>query len=133
MSYATGVLLETPDKKLIFQLRDDIPTIRDPGKVSVFGGHGEPEDVGAIATGIRELQEEIGVTFLPEDFEYLASFNAAPSLDYPNVFVYLIKNVNPYVTVYEGKGPVIISKEDDLTQINLAPLARLLINLYWGI
>jgi 8-oxo-dGTP pyrophosphatase MutT (NUDIX family) len=131
--YATGVLLETSDKKLIFQLRDDIPTIRDPGKVSVFGGHAEPEDNGAIGTAIRELQEEIGVSFNLYDFEYLLTCNMALSLNYPNIFIYIVKNVDPNITVYEGSGPIIVSKEDDLTKINFAPLARLLINLYWGI
>lgn len=133
MQYASVVLLESPDKKLICQLRDNIPNIRDPGKVSFFGGHSELEDLDPVHTAIRELKEEIGLTFRRDQLECLLVTEMAPSLKYPDLFIYLIKNVDPNVTVYEGSGPIIISKEDDLTKTNFAPLARFLINLYWGI
>lgn len=134
MQYASSVLLETPTGKLIFQHRDDIPNITDPGMVSTFGGHSELEDLDPLATAIRELEEETGLKLKQSSFKFFSEFKTHLDLKRPTEYVFLVKNINPNdIVVYEGQGAVVVSKKDDLSKIPLAPFSRYLINLYWGI
>jgi len=132
MQYTTGILLETPSGELIFQHRDNIPTIRDAGLISTFGGHSEPEDAGALGCAARELEEETGLKIATSKFKLLAVFEMQPCLKTTSEYIYLVKNINPKsIDLHEGQGIVVVSKQDDLTKLPLAPFSRYLINLYW--
>lgn len=134
MIYTTGILLETTAGELIFQHRDNIPTIRDPGLVSTFGGHSEPEDASPVECAARELEEETCLKFPNTRFKLLATFEMQPCLVSTTEHVFLVENVeSKLIDLREGQAVVIISKIDDLTKIPLAPFSRYLINLYWGI
>ena len=134
MQYTTGILLESPDGDLIFQHRDNVPFIRDPGMISTFGGHSEPEDNGAVGTAARELEEETGLKIKTSKFKHLATFNMNKRMKSTTEYVYLVKNVNPNkIDLREGQGVVVISKGHDLAKLNLAPFSRYLINLYWKV
>ncbi len=58
--------------QFLMQLRDDIPTIRYPGKWGLFGGHIELGETPEIAL-IRELKEEINL-----DVEQVQKFGIYP-------------------------------------------------------
>lgn len=132
MQYTTGILLETSDGKLIFQHRDNIPTIRDPGLVSTFGGHSEPEDINPVATAARELEEETGLKIDVSQFKLLATFEMQPALNTTTEYVYLVNNiVSSTIDLREGQGVVVVSETDDFKLIPFAPFSRYLINLYW--
>jgi 8-oxo-dGTP diphosphatase len=62
-----AMLLDTQGRFLL-QLRDDIPQIRDPGKVSLFGGAREAGE-GFLECIVREVHEEIGHYLPPTRFE----------------------------------------------------------------
>ncbi len=131
MAYTVGLLLETSDGGLIFQHRDNIPTITDHGLVSTFGGHSEKNEI-PIETAIRELQEETGLELSSDSFELFCIFRMESAL-HLDEHIYLVKNIDPAsIVVYEGQGKVIVHHQDDFASLNLAPFARYLINLYWG-
>jgi 8-oxo-dGTP diphosphatase len=61
--------------RLLFQQRDNIPTIRNPGGIGLFGGHREPGESFAECVS-REIHEEIGYLLAPERFERLGPYEA---------------------------------------------------------
>ena len=81
------------DHKILLFHRDNIPTIKDPDKWSLIGGHveeGEDFEQGLI----RELQEEISIT--PSNYQLLENYT-----DYlqENVAVYVV-----YLTSEEAQS-----------------------------
>ncbi len=62
---AVGFLYHAASGKVLLHLRAaDTPT--NPGKWAFFGGRSEPEDGGdLLATWLREMREELGVTLDP--------------------------------------------------------------------
>jgi 8-oxo-dGTP pyrophosphatase MutT (NUDIX family) len=64
---ASAILLDT-EGRLLLQLRDDLPHIRDPGKISLFGGRREGSE-SFLDCIVREVQEEIGYYLPPARFE----------------------------------------------------------------
>jgi 8-oxo-dGTP diphosphatase len=70
---AIAVVIDT-DGRYLFQRRDDIPGIAYPGRLSLFGGHREPDET-YLACIARELHEEISYQVAPERFELLTSLD----------------------------------------------------------
>jgi 8-oxo-dGTP pyrophosphatase MutT (NUDIX family) len=66
---ASSLLFDTAGR-FLFQQRDDIAGITEPGKIGLFGGHKEGNEtfVECIA---RELSEEIGINLRLERFQPL--------------------------------------------------------------
>src|SRR5262249_37475556 len=67
---AACVLLVTADRRLILQLRDDIPTIDNPGMITPFGGGAEAGETPKICA-LRELAEETGLHANPERLHFI--------------------------------------------------------------
>ena len=68
-----GVILEDEQGNIALQLRDDNPTIINPNKWSVFGGHIEPGEDPANAA-VREIAEELGIALDPQKLNVLGEF-----------------------------------------------------------
>jgi 8-oxo-dGTP diphosphatase len=66
---ASAILFDT-DGRLLLQLRDNVPHIRDPGKLGLFGG-GREGNESFLDCIVREVHEEIGYYLPPERFEFL--------------------------------------------------------------
>src|SRR5256885_14854817 len=64
---AAAILLGQ-DGRLLMQLRDDVPHIRDPGMISLFGGRREADE-SFLDCIVREIHEEIGYYLPPARFE----------------------------------------------------------------
>jgi 8-oxo-dGTP diphosphatase len=58
--------------RLLLQLRDDIPGVIYPGKISLFGGHREGDET-FLACAVRELHEELSYYIDPAKFEFLVA------------------------------------------------------------
>ena len=56
----TAAILISTDGRLLFQLRDNILDIPDPGKLDFFGG-GREGDESFLECVVREVHEETGV------------------------------------------------------------------------
>ncbi len=67
----SGIFLETNEKKLVFQKRDNKTDIANPNQLSVFGGR-SLENESSISTAIRELKEETTLRAKEEDLIHIA-------------------------------------------------------------
>jgi 8-oxo-dGTP diphosphatase len=70
----TSVLLISTDGRLLMQLRDDLPHVSDPGKISLFGGRREGME-SFLECAVREVHEEIGYYLPLERFEPIGSYS----------------------------------------------------------
>ena len=62
-----SILLIDKDEKILLQLRDDKPTIHDPGKWGTFGG-GIEEGETPLQGAIRETKEELDYDLVDPDY-----------------------------------------------------------------
>jgi 8-oxo-dGTP diphosphatase len=70
---ACSILIDTHGR-LLFQQRDNIPNIIQPGKVSLFGGHREGKET-YVQCVAREIHEEI-TYFVPAGrFRHISSYD----------------------------------------------------------
>lgn len=67
----TAAAIATYDKKILLLLRDNLPTIHDPNRWSLVGGHVEPNEEIEMALA-RDLKEEINV--IPKKPDFLFKF-----------------------------------------------------------
>jgi 8-oxo-dGTP pyrophosphatase MutT (NUDIX family) len=96
----TAILVFNATGHVLLQKRDNIPTIQEPGKWDVWGGHCEAGETFE-ACAIRELREEIGVEIThPRALKFLMT----RSLDGREecVFAYLF-DADGTPPVYEGE------------------------------
>lgn len=63
---SVAAVIVSPDRRYLFQLRDDIPGVNYPGMWGLFGGAPEPGESFHDAL-LRELDEELG--FVPASLE----------------------------------------------------------------
>jgi 8-oxo-dGTP pyrophosphatase MutT (NUDIX family) len=109
---AAGVVLLTRDGRLILQLRDEIPTIDNPGGITPFGGSAEPGETPPQCAA-RELEEETGLKVDPAALRYLGEVS---KLDFRGnrtacVF-YLMEGIDPAaLRVTEGRPILMTPKE----------------------
>ena len=72
----TGAIIIDTSGRFLFQLRDNVVGITNPGMIGLFGGHREGDET-FLECIVREVHEEIGY-FVPADcFEHLGSLDGA--------------------------------------------------------
>ena len=135
---AIGILLEMPDNKLLFQLRDNKKEIHYPGTWSIFTGALEDSDwdgnlTSSLNKGIlRELGEELKIftqdgesSFVPgseitlfDEFLYVD-----PTTGYADYqYVFHAKVNVPFDDLHLKEGKKLgVYGEKELDQLNLAP------------
>lgn len=114
----TSALLISTDGRLLMQLRDDLPHVSDPGKISLFGGRREGTET-FLECVVREVHEEIGYYLPPERFERIGTYSGPDHLT-PNGTlhgeVFLARDVPvDQLTVTEGR--LVIVAVDELDRI----------------
>jgi 8-oxo-dGTP pyrophosphatase MutT (NUDIX family) len=106
---AAGVFMRTPDRRLILQLRDDIPGIDNPGMITSFGGGAEPGET-PIACALRELEEETGLRRRPADLRFLASLSKTDFRGNVTACVfYTLEAVDPDSLVVTEGQPILLT------------------------
>jgi 8-oxo-dGTP diphosphatase len=96
----TAILVFNGLGHVLLQKRDNIPTIQEPGKWDVWGGHCE-EGETFEACAIRELREEIGVEIAdPRALKFLMTRSVDGREE--AVFAYLF-DADGTPPVYEGE------------------------------
>jgi 8-oxo-dGTP pyrophosphatase MutT (NUDIX family) len=78
---SSAVLIST-DGRLLMQLRDNLPTVSDAGKISLFGGRRESGE-SFLECIVREVHEETGYYLPPARFEKVG-FYFGPDHFMPN-------------------------------------------------
>lgn len=101
--------------RLFGQMRDEKLDIAMPGRIGFFGG-GVDSDETPIEAAVREIKEEIGVEFAPEEFAPLDIYFAWRPLsnEWEIVCPYVLVNVDSeHMQVFEGQGAIEIGDTDD--------------------
>jgi 8-oxo-dGTP diphosphatase len=70
---ACAIIIDT-HRRFLLQQRDDVPGIRCPGMVGLFGGHREAGET-LLQCVVREVHEEISYFVQPERFEHLGIYS----------------------------------------------------------
>jgi 8-oxo-dGTP diphosphatase len=114
----TSAVLLSTDGRLLLQLRDDLPHITDPGKISLFGGCREGDE-SFLECVVREVHEEISYYLPPERFELIARYSgphhALPDTDALGE-IFLARDV-PIGSLTITEGSLAIVALDELEQI----------------
>jgi 8-oxo-dGTP pyrophosphatase MutT (NUDIX family) len=117
---AVAIIYNVADQTFLLQHRDNKPEITGANQWGLFGGHGEKNETPK-QTLIRELREEIGVTFSENDFVQL---NDYLSIYGNNRFVFMNKSAGALpITLREGQGFAWI-KADQILAYDLTIDAR---------
>ncbi len=129
MAYA-GILLITPNNKLILQQKDNIPGIVYPGMITTFGGKVE-EDESPKQAALREINEELSLVL--DDIELLKVFHK-PINDHDdnvNCYIFIARNINiENLKIREGKRWVLMDKKNEGKKLNLSPLAKEIVEFF---
>lgn len=124
-----GVIILSPRKNYILQLRDDNPKIVDPGKLSIFAGRLQQDEAPEDGAK-RELFEE--TTLDLDDLEFFTAYQKDPARHgAPGVsYIYVAKDIDPtMLNVQEGQGWREVSAED-LTEENTALISYDILKAY---
>ena len=70
---ASAIMIDTQGRFLL-QQRDEAPSIAQPGKIGLFGGHRENGET-YLQCVVREVYEEIGYFISADRFEHLVSYS----------------------------------------------------------
>ena len=126
MDYA-GILIEKEDGKMLFQLRDNNPKIKNRNCWSLFGG-GINNGEQPIDAAIRELKEELGISI---NGEQLSLWMVFPSFKKRNYLFKLKLNKNiKDLKLKEGSSMEYFTILDMLRKKNLVKSLRLFLILY---
>lgn len=121
------------DGRLLMQLRDNLPHVSDPGKISLFGGRREGDE-SFLECVVREIHEEIGYYLPPERFELIGRY-PGPDHSTPNGTlhgeIFLARNV-PLDKLAVTVGHLEIVALDELEYIRdlLAPPATYALGIF---
>jgi len=123
---ASAILLDT-DGRLLLQLRDNLPHIRDPGKISLFGGSREGNE-SFLDCIVREVHEEIGYYLPPARFAKIGHWSG-PDYAFPgDTFhgeIFLADEVPvDQLTIAEGALRIVAVEELDLVGPHLSLAAQ---------
>ena len=126
MDYA-GVIIERKDGKLLFQLRDSNPDIKNQNLWSLFGG-GIKKSEKPLYAVTRELKEELGIKVNKKQLTLLATF---PGFKKRRYIFKLKRNLDiGKLKLGEGDSLGYFSILEILKKENVVSSLRLLLLLY---
>jgi 8-oxo-dGTP diphosphatase len=129
----TGAIIIDTLGRYLFQLRDDVAGITNPGKIGLFGGHREGDET-FLQCIVREIHEEIGY-FVPADrFEHLGSFDGE-DIDRKEGTIhghlFVVRDI-PAKALAINEGSLLIVEPVEIAKIEnrLAPTTRLALRAF---
>jgi len=127
MDYA-GILIENNDGKMLFQLRDNNPKIKNRNCWSLFGG-GINKNETPTEAAIRELKEELGIDIKKEQLYLWTVFHGFKKKNF--LFkLKLNKNIKD-MKLKEGSSMGYFTILEILKKRNLVKSLRLFLILYF--
>jgi 8-oxo-dGTP diphosphatase len=132
--FAIAILFDTSGR-LLLQLRDNIPNILFPGKISLFGGHREGDE-SYLECIVREIHEELSYYVPPERFLLLSQWiepdHAQPGGKlYAELFLAREIPVTP-ILVTEGTLQIVAATDIDGISENLTPTTLFALEKFFG-
>lgn len=124
--FACALLIDVQDRYL-FQERDDIPGIIQPGKVGLFGGQCEGRET-FLQCIVREIAEETGLTVPAEKFELITSYEG-PDIDGAGGEIagaFFVARDIPVDRLVIAEGALLIAVPGDMAELEprLTPFTR---------
>jgi len=131
IEFASAILIDQRGR-FLFQQRDNVPGIRHPGMIGLFGGHREPGETFAECVS-REVHEEIGYLVPPDRFERLAEHSGADVYG-TNRGEFFVAYDIPADALNVTEGALVIVESADLPDLmpRLAPSARTAVQTFMG-
>ncbi len=129
-----GVLLLTTERALVVQHRDNKDGIMWPDSLGVFGGNIEKQETLGEATQ-RELKEELGIEIDQNKLVPFKTYYQTLEKHGQTVtcHIFILTNINPEgLTVYEGQGYKILTKETDISSIKASPVMKEIMTDYFS-
>jgi 8-oxo-dGTP pyrophosphatase MutT (NUDIX family) len=131
---AAAIVIDT-DGRFLMQLRDDMPGIVDPGKISLFGGRREGNESFRDCI-VREIHEELGCDLPSERFEHLACWSGSDHAITGGNFhaeIFIVRSVRAErLIVTEGRLKRFTLAELGQIKESLAPLAQFALDAFWS-
>lgn len=123
----SGIIIENPQGKLLFQLRDNKKGLPHANKWSLFGGGIEPEE-SPVQAIVREVREELGLDIIPQNLRLLLRKKTKRERRY--VFYYKLKENPARFKLREGQRFEFFKLKEILFKKNVVPSLRLFMCLY---
>ena len=125
------VIPQTPDGRILFQMRDDVAGIAAPGKWGLFGGGIDPHEP-PLEAAVRELEEEIGLkvssSALTPRFSVLTG---APKWGLLYIFHLPIDLEPADICVREGGGFALATRKQ-AEKLDLIDYLRAVLDRFWA-
>ena len=135
MREAAAAIHFDPLGRLLLQLRDNIPNIRYPGMLGLFGGHREGDE-SFLDCVVREVHEELSFYLPPDRFRYIAH-HIGPDFDmrggtlHAEFFVASDVPIEKLM-VTEGTLKIVTLNEVDQIRSLLTPSAQFAFEVFFG-
>jgi 8-oxo-dGTP pyrophosphatase MutT (NUDIX family) len=113
----SGAIILTEDSRFVLQRRDNDPTIKNPGMVSLFGGHLDAEESFESAIR-RELYEELHLRLNADELFCVQVSSAVEILE---CAYFLVEGVEAGAVISQ-EGEAIIVMERDFPWPDMTPL-----------
>lgn len=128
----SGIFVKNLSGKFLFQIRDNKPTIANPGKVSVFGGRSKNFET-PLKCAIREIKEEISLESVSSDFKKIKIVSCPiENGKWMKCFYYLLEDINLLeVFQIEGQGIKILKKEEVSECENFTQIVKTIFETYF--
>lgn len=135
MREAAAAILFDSLGHLLLQLRDNIPNIRYPGKIGLFGGHREGDE-SFLDCVVREVHEELSFYLPPERFRFIAR-HTGPDFDMRGGTLhaeFFVASEVPVEKLMVTEGTLKIIAVSDIDQIRslLTPSAQFAFEVFLG-
>jgi 8-oxo-dGTP pyrophosphatase MutT (NUDIX family) len=132
----TGAIIIDSLGRFLFQQRDNIVGITNPGKIGLFGGHREGDET-FLECIVREIHEEIGFFVRADHFEHLGSFTGADidsEMGTIHGHLFVARGI-PVDKLGITEGSLLVVEPANVREIepNLAPTTRLALKAYLNI
>lgn len=110
-----SIVLVNPKGLLIFQKRDNKPSIRYPGMITVWGGAVEDQET-PLQAALREIKEETNLAPSLKDFEFIGEYPRKYKINELSVicYIYILRNIDETsLQVFEGQGYVLVDPHNE--------------------
>ena len=133
MREGTSAVLLSTDGRLLLRLRDNLPHVSDPGKISLFGGRREGDET-FLECVVREIHEEIGVYLPPERFDLIGRYLGPDHFTPDGTLhgeIFLARDV-PVDELAVAEGSLRIAAWEEVARIQdlLAPTAKYALEIF---
>lgn len=128
---ASTLLFDTSDR-LLFQQRDEIAGITEPGKIGLFGGHKEDNET-FLECIAREVSEEISIVLPPARFQPLTVYDGIDlEIGGPIRAEFFVVRDIPIEQVRVTEGCLVVANADKIPRLGgrLTAYARLALKAF---